>query len=417
MITLDVSASIGKPNFDTVKRHVVALLAKLPPSSRVALIAIGKDVRVVRRFGLPSDIASAVDGLVPDSPETALYEAVLAAQDLAARAGPSLPLRRLVLVLTDGIDDSRKGFSREEALRKIAEGDAPVFALALSPAKPPAAQLDAIKSLAQIARTSGGAFVQSTAAEAGDNLWVLMSQAMATQLLTLDCSACVRDGVVRTLQVSMQQREGVATTSRELRLTAIVPPTPPQPPPLAPVASEGPPISESSVWWQQPKSWMWLVALACVLAAASVGVSVHYRHAQHEPQKEDVAVRRDGLDPAAMGDESLTCAAIYSAADAKSGHPVTLDVAGQGRLQIRVGQSDVVFGRSKSADVAMVGDTEASSKHAALYCHKDALMVRDLGSANGTYLNGTRIVRPEPIQDRDLVLVGRTEVRVYLGAS
>jgi len=45
------------------------------------------------------------------------------------------------------------------------------------------------------------------------------------------------------------------------------------------------------------------------------------------------------------------------------------------------------------------------------------VMLRDMGSTNGTYLNGTRIVRPEPIQDRDLVRVGRTEIRVYLGAT
>jgi pSer/pThr/pTyr-binding forkhead associated (FHA) protein len=82
-----------------------------------------------------------------------------------------------------------------------------------------------------------------------------------------------------------------------------------------------------------------------------------------------------------------------------------------------VGLADTVFGRAKSADVGMGEDTEASSKHAALFLQKGALMVRDLGSSNGTFLNGTRIVRAEPIQDQDLILVGRTEVRVYLGAS
>ena len=76
--------------------------------------------------------------------------------------------------------------------------------------------------------------------------------------------------------------------------------------------------------------------------------------------------------------------------------------------------SELVLGRAKTAAVPIERDSEASTRHAALTIANGALIVRDLASANGTYLNGTRIVRPEPLHDRDVVLVGRTEVRVYL---
>ena len=96
------------------------------------------------------------------------------------------------------------------------------------------------------------------------------------------------------------------------------------------------------------------------------------------------------------------------------GRPVTVDVAGQGRIRLTISR-DAVLGRSKDADVCVERDAEASSRHAALYFQGAVLMLRDLGSSNGTFLNGTRVRQPERVDDGDVVLVGRTEVRVYMG--
>ena len=420
VVALDVSASIGVANFETLKRHLGTVLTRLPARSQVALLAIGAEVRTVRPFGpLASALGPALDGLVPDSPETALYESVLAAQQLAAKAGPNLPLRRMVLLLTDGIDDSRRGFGREEVLRKIAAGDAPVYALGISPEKPSAAQREAIKALAQIARASGGAFVQSTAVQAEERLTLLMGQAMRAELLTLDCSACVRDGVARPLQISMQQRDATLTDSRELRLNALPAPGPGGTSASA-VKTVGPASGASEPtprpWdFKLIKPWVWTVP---VLVLAGLGGLVWARQRKtHEPSqgeiKTDIRVDKRELPE----DDSQTVAAGSSAGTGAGKRSVTLDVAGQGRMQVSVGSGDLVLGRSKAADVAMERDSEASTRHAALFVKNGAVMLRDLGSSNGTYLNGTRIVRPEPIQDRDLVMVGRTEVRVYFGAD
>lgn len=432
VVALDVSASIGVANFNAVKRDLVALLGGLPARSQVALLAIGAEVRTVQSFGPVSAITAALDTLVPDSPETALYEAVLAAQEMASRAAPNLPLRRIVLVLTDGIDDSRHGFGREEALKKIVEGDAPVFSLALAPARPAVEQREAIKSLAEISRASGGAFVQSTPGNAAGNLKLLLAEALRAQLLTLDCGACARDGVLRTLQISVQQKDATSSDSRGLRLLASQQPVP--------VLAASTPPSNSLPGMQiqpQPKAevpvhfslslsllnpWQWALVLAAAVAAVVLGLRL--RHSGKEKigvktdaPKTDVKTDVDPLKSGSTPGKGPVIVVIHAGARQKDGLPVMLDVAGQGRMQIRVGAAEVVFGRAKKADVSIERDPESSSRHAALYRLKGALILRDLGSSNGTYLNGTRIVRPEPIQDRDLVRIGRTEVRVYLGAS
>lgn len=424
VVALDVSASLGNENFSTIKRHLNSILSKLPPRSQVALLAIGSEVRTVRPFGPISAVlgATGLDTLTPNSPETALYEAVLVAQDLAAKVGPGLPLRRAVLVLTDGIDDSRRGYGREEALLKISKGDAPVFAMALASGHIPVTQRDAIKSLAQIARASGGAFVQSTASGSGEGLSTLMAQALQAQLLTLDCSACPHDGAIRTLQVSLQQREGTASDSRDVRLLAIAPVVPasssaskPQEITILPAPD---PAKSSAISFGD--MWIWLAVAVIVAGISGFAIwkkSQKWKKSQEadlRPDYKEISEPRQDSNSIYLSDDIRITPADEKVIDKpKSGRAMTLDVSGKGRVQIRVGD-DFVLGRSQTADLAIEKDGEASNRHAALYMQKHVLMVRDLDSSNGTFLNGTRIVRPEPVQDRDLILIGRTEVRVYL---
>jgi pSer/pThr/pTyr-binding forkhead associated (FHA) protein len=43
--------------------------------------------------------------------------------------------------------------------------------------------------------------------------------------------------------------------------------------------------------------------------------------------------------------------------------------------------------------------------------------IADLGSMNGTLLNGARVVAAHIVEDGDLIRVGRTEFRVRFGDS
>jgi len=57
-----------------------------------------------------------------------------------------------------------------------------------------------------------------------------------------------------------------------------------------------------------------------------------------------------------------------------------------------------------------------SRKHARLYTRKGGVFVEDLGSTNGTFINGTRIASylPEQLLDGDVLLLGRLAVVVNI---
>lgn len=68
------------------------------------------------------------------------------------------------------------------------------------------------------------------------------------------------------------------------------------------------------------------------------------------------------------------------------------------------------IGRSKDCDVVIL-DTRLSRKHAEIRYDGDTFIIADLGSANGTYLNGERIQEPLSLQDHDLIKAGPVEFR------
>jgi Protein of unknown function (DUF3662)/FHA domain len=70
----------------------------------------------------------------------------------------------------------------------------------------------------------------------------------------------------------------------------------------------------------------------------------------------------------------------------------------------------VVLGRSREADVR-VSDLNVSRKHAEVRQRGDECVVVDLGSTNGTMLNGKRVDRA-PLKEGDVITLGSTDVVV-----
>ena len=73
--------------------------------------------------------------------------------------------------------------------------------------------------------------------------------------------------------------------------------------------------------------------------------------------------------------------------------------------------SVTVIGRDAGSGIRLDGDEFASSEHARIEPRQDGVWVEDLGSTNGTFLNGERITA-ERLRKGDVVRVGQTELRL-----
>ncbi|MHB1597792.1 MAG: FHA domain-containing protein [Acidimicrobiales bacterium] len=117
---------------------------------------------------------------------------------------------------------------------------------------------------------------------------------------------------------------------------------------------------------------------------------------------------RDGVEPSGEPQRSKT--------------PAPAERGGQLRLRIvepaeRRGAAfdvgtETTLGRSPGCAVPLEGDTFASSVHARVYRRDGEAWLEDLGSTNGTFLNGERVGAPVRLRRGDRLKVGSTLLEV-----
>ncbi|HZO96522.1 MAG TPA: FHA domain-containing protein [Gaiellaceae bacterium] len=68
-------------------------------------------------------------------------------------------------------------------------------------------------------------------------------------------------------------------------------------------------------------------------------------------------------------------------------------------------------GRGGDNDLSVEGDEYASSHHARFEPRRDGVYVEDVGSTNGTFVNGIRVARERRLAPGDVVRIGETDLR------
>jgi hypothetical protein len=81
-------------------------------------------------------------------------------------------------------------------------------------------------------------------------------------------------------------------------------------------------------------------------------------------------------------------------------------LAGGGPIDVTVNRA--VVGRSGACDIHLSGD-DVSRTHGLIWLEAGSAWVADLGSSNGTFLNGEAVAAPAAIVDGDRIAFGETE--------
>ena len=81
------------------------------------------------------------------------------------------------------------------------------------------------------------------------------------------------------------------------------------------------------------------------------------------------------------------------------------------RSEVPLDAEPLTIGRDGHNDVPLPGDTFASSEHARFEARGDGVWLEDVGSTNGTYVNGVKLKRPKRLEPGDIVKIGETDFR------
>ncbi len=75
-------------------------------------------------------------------------------------------------------------------------------------------------------------------------------------------------------------------------------------------------------------------------------------------------------------------------------------------------KQEILLGRDLANDIA-ISDPEVSRRHARFLMQEDNVIIEDLGSTNGTFLNGQRIASPQQLRAGDVITLGENIVVVF----
>jgi pSer/pThr/pTyr-binding forkhead associated (FHA) protein len=97
----------------------------------------------------------------------------------------------------------------------------------------------------------------------------------------------------------------------------------------------------------------------------------------------------------------------------KFGWALTVETGPQAGLTYVLGSGATLIGRGAECDI-FLGDVTVSRHHATVTASKEALTVEDLGSTNGTYVNGSR-AEEASLTAGDELIIGKFHLIVSQG--
>ena len=97
--------------------------------------------------------------------------------------------------------------------------------------------------------------------------------------------------------------------------------------------------------------------------------------------------------------------------------PMLLVLEGPGAGQrIVIEQQPLIIGREETCDL-VIPDRQVSRQHARIRLEADRYVLEDLGSKNGTFVNGQELPGPYPLQDGDEIQIALCCRLAYVGAE
>lgn len=381
ILLVDVSASLGTRRHREMVDAVGQWTSEMGPGDRAALVTFGSAVEVRQDFtGDRALLATAVQDLAPRDAETHFHAAVGKALELGRRRDAGLPLRRAIVVLTDGVNDEQQtGLTADDVAREIDREGVPIFAIDAS--KGAAARGRCGEALRRFTGLSSGLCEPLGAVPVGETYAAMHAAIRRVFVVEADCSRCPADGQPREawLEVNLGSAVPRSASRRVVFQPVAAPPAPP--------------------WWTPRRK-----ALAALLALALVGVAALAAVALLRRRPPPLPAPRPAPAPSPVpAPEPFAHVRLVVMGGRDSGR------AYDARLYDRL-----VVGGAAGCEVQVVGDPDVADRHCELAPVEGRIYVRAFEPGRPTWRNGAEVRVPQPIETNDTLRVGGTEMRVLI---
>jgi hypothetical protein len=218
-ILFDISKSIDIESFTELKQKMVDFINKKDIEDYVTIITFGEEVKVIiENSNSNEEITGAISNISLTDKKTRFYESIERAIDLNMIENKLLPVKRAIMVFSDGKDDFIGGITKSEIIKKINTTRFRIFGFGIYNGKLTEDKQISLNLLGEIARTTKGLYYQQNVIPFDDALNDMQDHIDNSYVLYFENQTLEKSTKIQNIYISAEFNSSIIHDESEIRL-------------------------------------------------------------------------------------------------------------------------------------------------------------------------------------------------------
>lgn len=443
MVLVDVSGSATNNDIANTREVLTDLAEMKSDEDNMSIVEIRNEIVKTDFVSDKQTLLEQIQAIERTGEDTNLYLAVREALKILNEE-PSCHNKKCLVIISDGMDDQKNGILFEDVRDTIKENNIPICTLAMPWGGSKAEEPDKVmKSFTENA--AGGIHVRYQDTELDNNsiAEVFSEFAHSGVVAEISLEGFEANGSMVTLSVDLLNEtvpvEGDSCQIPSYVISSVVVlETPVDLPEETTLEEESTENSEDKD--PEEAGWIYIIILLVGMAVvAAVGILCINKkksdagskadNSSEESSPEDdkeITANPSENEPITAtgvaspenvfdsGNETPTQDGIKAYQEGNLPRYITLTEIGPAATRVlnTKYKKSLLIGRKKSADLVIDDDNQVSGMHCKLSIEEEQMYIEDLGSTNGTFLNGIPVTAKHHVMQEDTLHIGAYEYRI-----
>ncbi len=398
---IDTSKSISSKNFNLIKSAIKDWVNNLNFADMAAIITFGDSVDLVQDFTFDKAILQTkLDAIERDSMNTRYLDALLLANLMLTEKNVDIPYRRVVVTLTDGLDDpdpsSQNTLDYPSVKSMLVESMVPYYMIGFAE-RSSKAKIEAINAMKLLSAETNGIFINGNIFGIDNAFKQTQKNIENVYLLKSSCFSCNLDlgEFSSTLHIdlngfrySLTQRVFVNEQKNILQPTN----------------------QDAFQLYNYLKENIYLTIVIGLFIFVLLVWLLFFRRAAH------VSIDINGESINSVESFEMSEGSLPNKDVTEPEYTLKLEhFSKKPSFKIECHFTErIIIGRSSKADLVLREFEDISGLHAKIYLDNGRFLIDDLESTNLTFLNGARVIKKCPLDNGDLLKFGLNEFKVFI---
>jgi len=427
LVMIDNSLSITKTDREKIAAFLQDFLADRLDKEQIAIATFSEQITYLTDY--TSDYAvlkNAAEGITYQDQETYLTDVLYELLSVEYVRNEENVYRRIIVV-SDGVDNKAIGYTKDELYALLKENPVPIYTIGCIKGENNE-QLENMFALSRM--TSADSFVLDDVENTLD-ITTVMKKDQDIVKVTITPAQESMDGSKKAVKISFSSGENASSLSADILMPQKQMETVQEAPTGTPVTKTTPNPEPASAQTQssgdEPVIKAGVVLAGGIILAIVIGGVVFFlvsvqkkKKVTFESADENVMrqMERNLSEPdektemvyeSAADDDGHTCM-IWN--DKASCQVVLTDINSPAKsFQVPLNQSVIIGRKSGQCDIVLDYEKSVSGRHCQITVRNGRFYICDLQSANGTYVNDSRVLTETEIVSGNIIKLGRLQMR------